>query len=57
MLPIILPGYLEGAVALLEQSLQQMGFPAVTVPLRAIKLVTHFGGRPVTPILQLSTAL
>jgi triacylglycerol esterase/lipase EstA (alpha/beta hydrolase family) len=55
MLPtVILPGYLEGAVAYrqLEQSLQQMGFPAVTVPLRRRDWLPTLGGRPVTPILQ-----
>jgi len=53
MLPtVILPGYLEGAVAYrLEQSLQQMGFPAVTVPLRR-GIGYPLWGRPVTPILQ-----
>jgi hypothetical protein len=38
MLPtVILPGYLEGAIAYrqLQQSLIQMGFPTVTVPLRS----------------------
>jgi len=37
MLPtVIVPGYLESAIAYrqLEQSLQQMGCPTVTVPLR-----------------------
>ena len=54
MLPtVILPGYLEGAIAYrqLQQSLQQMGFPTVTVPLRSRDWFTTLGGRPVTPIL------
>jgi triacylglycerol esterase/lipase EstA (alpha/beta hydrolase family) len=51
---VILPGYLESAIAyrLLEQSLQQLGFPTVTVPLRRRDWLTLIGGRPVTPILQ-----
>lgn len=55
MLPIvILPGYLESAIAYrqLEQSLQQMGFPTVTVPLRRRDWLPTLGGRPITPILQ-----
>ncbi len=55
MLPtVILPGYLESAIAYrqLEQSLQQMGFPTVTVPLRRRDWFPTLGGRPVTPILQ-----
>lgn len=54
MLPtVILPGYLEGAIAYrqLEQSLQQIGFPTVTVPLRRRDWFPTLGGRPVTPIL------
>jgi triacylglycerol esterase/lipase EstA (alpha/beta hydrolase family) len=54
MLPtVILPGYLEGAIAYrqLEQSLQNMGFPTVTVPLRRRDWFPTLGGRPVTPIL------
>ncbi len=54
MLPtVILPGYLEGAIAYsqLEQSLQRMGFPTVTVPLRRRDWLPTLGGRPVTPIL------
>lgn len=54
MLPIvILPGYLEGAIAYrqLEQSLQQIGFPTVTVPLRRRDWLPTLGGRPITPIL------
>jgi triacylglycerol esterase/lipase EstA (alpha/beta hydrolase family) len=54
MLPtVILPGYLESAIAYrpLEQSLQQMGFPTVTVPLRRRDWLPTLGGRPITPIL------
>ncbi|BAY29628.1 hypothetical protein NIES2107_14710 [Nostoc carneum NIES-2107] len=52
---VILPGYLESAIAyrLLEQSLQQLGFPTVTVPLRRRDWIALFGGRSVTPILQI----
>lgn len=56
MLPtVILPGYLESAIAYrqLEQSLQQMGLPTVTVPLRRRDWFPTLGGRPITPILQL----
>ena len=56
MLPtVILPGYLEGAIAYrqLEQSLQQIGLPTVTVPLRRRDWFPTLGGRPITPILQL----
>lgn len=51
---VILPGYLESAIAYrrLEQFLQQMGFPTVTVPLRRRDWFPTLGGRPVTPILQ-----
>lgn len=55
MLPtVILPGYLEGAIAYrqLEQSLQQIGFPTVVVPLRRRDWFATLGGRSVTPILQ-----
>jgi triacylglycerol esterase/lipase EstA (alpha/beta hydrolase family) len=50
---VILPGYLESAIAYrqLEKSLQQLGFPTVTVPLRRRDWVALLGGRPVTPIL------
>lgn len=54
MLPtVILPGYLESAIAYhqLEQSLQQIGFPTVTVPLRRRDWLPTLGGRPITPIL------
>lgn len=51
---VILPGYLESAIAYrqLEQSLEQLGFPAVTVPLRKRDWIPTLGGRPVTPIVQ-----
>ena len=51
---VILPGYLESAIAYreLEQSLQQLGFPTVTVPLRRRDWLPTLGGRPITPILQ-----
>ncbi|MBW4614886.1 MAG: triacylglycerol lipase [Desmonostoc vinosum HA7617-LM4] len=50
---VILPGYLESAIAYrqLEQSLQNLGFPTVTVPLRRRDWLPTLGGRPVTPIL------
>ena len=49
---VILPGYLESAIAYrqLEQSLQQSGFPTVTVPLRRRDWLPTLAGRPVTPI-------
>ncbi|MBW4476590.1 MAG: lipase [Tolypothrix brevis GSE-NOS-MK-07-07A] len=51
---VILPGYLESAIAYrqLEQSLQQSGFPTITVPLRRRDWIPTLGGRPITPILQ-----
>ncbi|WGV25615.1 esterase/lipase family protein [Halotia branconii] len=51
---VIVPGYLESAIAYrqLEQSLEQLGFPTVTVPLRRRDWIPTIGGRPVTPILQ-----
>lgn len=51
---VILPGYLESAIAYrkLEQSLQDLGFPTVTVPLRRRDWIPTFGGRPVTSIVQ-----
>ncbi|BAY64266.1 hypothetical protein NIES22_43610 [Calothrix brevissima NIES-22] len=51
---VILPGYLESAIAYrqLEQSLQQLGFPSVTVPLRRRDWFALISGRPVTPIVQ-----
>jgi triacylglycerol esterase/lipase EstA (alpha/beta hydrolase family) len=55
MLPtVILPGYLESAIAYLplQQALQQLGFSTSTVPLRRRDWLPTLGGRPVTPILQ-----
>lgn len=55
MLPtVIVPGYLESAIAYLplQQSLQNLGFPTFTVPLRRRDWLQTLGGRPVTPILQ-----
>lgn len=55
MLPtVILPGYLESAIAYLQlqQALQQMGFPTATVPLRRRDWLPTLGGRSITPILQ-----
>lgn len=51
---VILPGYLESAIVYrqLEQSLQNLGFPTVTVPLRRRDWIPTFGGRPITPIVQ-----
>lgn len=51
---VILPGYLESAIAYrqFEQSLQQIGYPTVTVPLRRRDWLPTLGGRPITPILQ-----
>ncbi|RCJ35384.1 lipase [Nostoc minutum NIES-26] len=50
---VILPGYLESAIAYrqLEQSLKELGFPTITVPLRRRDWIPTLGGRPVTPIL------
>jgi hypothetical protein len=47
---VILPGYLESAIAYrqLEQSLQELGFPAITVPLRKRDCFPTLAGRPVT---------
>lgn len=51
---VIVPGYLESAIAYrpLEISLQQLGFPTLTVPLRRRDWIPTIGGRPITPILQ-----
>lgn len=51
---VIVPGYLESAIAYrqLEKSLQEFGFPAVTVPLRRRDWIPTIGGRPITPILR-----
>lgn len=54
MLPtVILPGFLEAAIAYrpLEQFLQQLSFPTVTVPLQRRDWFPTLGGRPMTPIL------
>lgn len=50
---VILPGYLAAAreYKLLEQALQDQGFPTITVPLRQRDWYPTLGGRPVTPIL------
>lgn len=50
---VILPGYLAAAPAYaeLEQTLQAMGMPAITVPLTQRDWWVTLGGRPVTPIL------
>lgn len=55
MLPtVILPGYLESAIAYrqLQQSLIQIGFPTLTVPLIRRDWFVTLGGRPITPILN-----
>lgn len=51
---VILPGYLAGASDYreMEQTLQSLGYPAVTVPLRWWEWVPTVGGRSVTPILR-----
>lgn len=51
---VILPGFFESAEAYyrLEKSLQDLGFPTVTVPLQRLDWIATLGGRPVTPILQ-----
>ena len=51
---VILPGFFESAEAYygLEKSLQNLGFPTVTVPLQRRDWIAALGGRPVTPILQ-----
>jgi triacylglycerol esterase/lipase EstA (alpha/beta hydrolase family) len=51
---VILPGYMAGAIEYqkLEQTLNQMGFPTVTVPLRWQDWIPTLGGKSVTPILQ-----
>ncbi len=52
---VILPGYLAAASDYLglEQSLNQAGFPTVTVPLTRQSWWVTLGGRPVTPILDI----
>lgn len=51
---VILPGYLAGAsdYRSLEQTLQELGFPTVTVPIRWQDWIPTLGGRSVTPILR-----
>lgn len=51
---VILPGFFAGALEYrsLEQSLQQLGFPCVTVPLRQRDWIPTVGGRSMVPILQ-----
>jgi triacylglycerol esterase/lipase EstA (alpha/beta hydrolase family) len=50
---VIVPGYLESAAAYypLEKSLQQLGYPTLTVPLRRQDWFPTLGGRAVTPII------
>lgn len=54
LLTVILPGYLAGALPYreMEQSLRELGYPAVTVPLRRGDWLPTLGGRSVLPILQ-----
>ncbi|HBL13370.1 MAG TPA: lipase [Cyanobacteria bacterium UBA11162] len=51
---VILPGYFAGDIEyrLLEESLQQLGFPTVTVPLRQRDWIPTVGGRSMVPILR-----
>lgn len=51
---VILPGYLAGAANYqpLQQSLQDLGYPTVTVPLRWQDWLPTVGGRSVAPILR-----
>jgi triacylglycerol esterase/lipase EstA (alpha/beta hydrolase family) len=51
---VILPGYLAGAPDYrdMEASLRDLGFSAVTVPLRRRDWVPTIGGRSMLPILQ-----
>ncbi|ABA22355.1 conserved hypothetical protein [Trichormus variabilis ATCC 29413] len=51
---VIVPGYLESAIAYqqLATSLQELGFPTVTVPLRRRDWLPLIGGRSVAPIIQ-----
>ncbi len=52
---VILPGFLEGATAYtkLEESLDKLGFPTITVPLRRRDWLVTLGGKSVTPIIQI----
>lgn len=51
---IILPGYLAGAEPYqeMEQTLRELGFPAVTVPLKRRDWLPTVGGRSVRPIIE-----
>lgn len=51
---IILPGYLEGAIAYLPlaNSLEKMGFPTTIVPLKKSDWLPTLGGRSMIPILK-----
>ncbi|HEY9597475.1 MAG TPA: lipase, partial [Cyanophyceae cyanobacterium] len=51
---VILPGFFAGAIEyrFLEASLQTLGFPTVTVPLRQQDWVPTVGGRSMVPILR-----
>ncbi len=51
---VILPGFFAGALEYraLEQSLQQLGFPTITVPLRVRDWFPTVGGRSMVPILR-----
>lgn len=51
---VILPGYLAGDVPYreMERTLESLGFPTVTVPLRRQDWIPTLGGRSMTPILQ-----
>jgi triacylglycerol esterase/lipase EstA (alpha/beta hydrolase family) len=51
---VILPGFLEGATAYtkLEDSLDELGFPSITVPLRRRDWLVTLGGKSVTPIIE-----
>lgn len=51
---VILPGYLAGALPYseMEQALQALGYPTVTVPLRRRDWLPTLGGRSVLPILR-----
>ncbi|MBE9215806.1 alpha/beta hydrolase [Plectonema cf. radiosum LEGE 06105] len=51
---VILPGFFESAEAYynLEKSLQNLGFPTLTVPLQRRDWIATVGGKSVIPILQ-----
>ena len=52
---VILPGYFADAKEYrgLEQSLNELGFPSSTVPVRKLDWVSTVGGRSIVPILRL----